>query len=89
MYPHLQMLCDSFHVVGWDKVAHYKTPYQLAPIVGYRWKHSSNWPPRGTKVDRHEFSYILTSRECSSLLGLDGLAWRGTLYGKYHVSTRY
>ena len=59
MYPHLQSLCDSFHAAGWDKVAHYKTPYQLGPVVGYRWKHSSDWPPRGIDMDRQEISQII------------------------------
>ena len=56
-------------------MAHYKTPYQLGPVVGYRWKHSSDWPPGGTDVDRQELSQILASRECPSLLGPDVLAW--------------
>ena len=89
MYPHLQSLCDSFHAAGWDKVAHYKTPYQLGLVVGYRWKHSSEWPPGGTDMDRQELSQILASRECPSLLGLDVLAWGGTLSSKYHVSAGY
>ena len=80
MYPHLQSLCDSFHAAGWDKVAHYKTPYQLGPVVGYRWKHSSDWPPGGTDVDRQELSQILASRECPSLLGSVVLAWGGTFF---------
>ena len=89
MYPHLQSLCDSFHATRWDKVAHYKTPYQLGPIVGYRWKHSSDWLPEGTDVDHQELSKILASRECPSLLGPDVLVWGGTLFGKYHVSVGY
>ena len=39
-------------------------------------------------MDRQELSQILASRECP-LLGLDVLAWGGTLSGKYHVSTGY
>lgn len=89
MYPHLQTLCDSFHAAGWDKVAHYRTPYQVRPVVGYRWRHSSYWPPRGIDMDRQELSQILASRDCSSLLGTDVCAWGGTLSGKYHVSTGY
>ena len=32
-------------------MAHYKTPYKLGPIVGYRLKHSSNLPLGGIDVD--------------------------------------
>ena len=74
MYPHLQSLCDSFHAAGLDKVAHYKTPYQLGLVVAYRWKHSSEWPPGGIDMDRQELSQILASRECPSLLGPNVLA---------------
>ena len=56
MYPHLQSLCDSFHVTGWYKVAHYKIPYQLGLVVGYKWKHSSDWPLGATDVDCQELS---------------------------------
>ena len=52
MYSHLHTLCDSFHAAGWDKVADYKNPYQLGLVVGYRWKHSLDWLPRGIDVDR-------------------------------------
>ena len=51
-----QTLCDSFHAARWDEVAHYKSPYKLGPIVGYRLKHSSDLPPGGTDVDRWEIS---------------------------------
>lgn len=89
MYPHLQTLCDSFLATRWDKVARYKTPYQLGPIVTYRWKHSSDWPPGGTKVDHQELSHILASRVCCSLLGPDVLACGGTLSSKYSISIGY
>ena len=70
-------------------MAHYKTPYQLGPIVGYRWKHSFDWPPRGIEVDQKELSQILASRECFSLRGPNILAWGGTLSGKYHFFVGY
>ena len=69
-------------------MAHYKTPYQLRHVVGYRWKHSSEWPPGGTNVDHQELSQILASRECPFLCP-DILAWGGTLSSKYHVSVGY
>ena len=51
-----QTLCDSFHAAKWDKVAHYKTPYKLGPIVGYRLKSSFDLPPRGIDMDHWEIS---------------------------------
>ena len=69
-------------------MAHYKTPYQLGPVVGYIWKHSSEWPHGGIDMDHQELSQILASRECP-LLGLDVFSWGGTLSGKYRVSAGY
>lgn len=85
MYPHLLTLCDCFLAAGWDKIAHYKTSNQLGH-VSYRWKHSSDWSLRGTKVDCHKVSLILAFGVCFFLLGLDVLASVCNLSGKYFVT---
>ena len=60
----------------------------LAP--SFRWKHPSEWPLGGSEEDRKELFQILQSRECTTLVGNDVLAWDSEdLSGKFSVSARY
>ncbi len=56
MYPHLQPLCDNFIAVGWHKVVHNKTGWNLGLAVGFCWKDFGGCLPGGLKEVRNELT---------------------------------
>ncbi|GLJ53278.1 hypothetical protein SUGI_1135450 [Cryptomeria japonica] len=83
-------LCDVFTTAGWDIVEHYKIAKHCGLAVTFRWKHPSEWPPRGSKGNRHELAQLLASRACNSLRDSGVLAWAGSdVSEKYSVCAGY
>ncbi|XP_059077195.1 uncharacterized protein LOC131876294 [Cryptomeria japonica] len=60
-----------------------------ARILTFKWKGPSEWLPGGSKDSWQELANILASRNCSSLEGLDILAWGSDSFGKYSIVVGY